>query len=271
MNRTPPTAVRRELRAEVGFGCPVTDCGVPYLTWHHFDPEWHVEQHHRPEGMIALCLTHAGLADGGAYERDYLFALKRKGRPEADEVRGQLAWMRRRVLALVGGNWYYDTPVLLEFGSTKAIWLGRDADGYLLLNLRMPSLSGQPRVRIEDNFFIVGRDHAADIQCSARGRTIKIDYPNGDRFLHEYRDIASEEDLRERYGNLVGPGGVSDLIEFPVTTVEVSEQTGNSTLDFSPTSTRLAGARMTGCWSIRNRVGVHVSLRPEDEARLFVA
>jgi len=98
VNRTPPAAVRRELRREVGFGCPIPDCGIPYLTWHHFDPEWRVEEHHRPEGMIALCLTHAGLAD----------------------------------------------------------------------------------------------------ECAARGRTIRIDYPNGDRFRHEYRDISDEEALRER-------------------------------------------------------------------------
>src|SRR5918912_315690 len=36
VNRTPPAAVRRELRREVGFGCPVPDCGNPYLYWHHF-------------------------------------------------------------------------------------------------------------------------------------------------------------------------------------------------------------------------------------------
>src|ERR1700733_8062410 len=89
MNRTPPTAVRRELRREVGFGCPIAGCGIPYLTWHHFDPEWRIEEHHRPEGLIALCLTHAGHADGGAYERDYLKSLKQAGRPEAEEVRGR--------------------------------------------------------------------------------------------------------------------------------------------------------------------------------------
>jgi hypothetical protein len=219
--------------------------------------------------MIALCLTHAGHADANAYEREYLRSLKQSGRPEAADVRGELTWMRRRVLALVGGNWYYETPTILQVGSTNAISLGRDEEGYLLLDLRMPSLSGQPRARIEENFFTVGRDHVADIECAARGRTIKIDYPNGDRFRHEYRDIIDEEALRERYGALVGSSRVSGMIQFPVTVVEVSEQTKNFRLDFDPLTTRLGGVQMTGGWFIHNGVGVHLEVTPEDEARLF--
>jgi hypothetical protein len=269
VSRTPPIAVRRQLRKEVGFGCPIPGCGVPYLSWHHFDPEWRLEEHHRPEGMIALCLTHAGQADANAYETDYLRSLKQAGRPEAAEVRGKLAWMRRDVLALVGGNWFYETPIILQVGSTNAIWFGRDEDGYLLLNLRMPSLSRAPRAEIEENFFTVGRDHVGDIECAARGRTIRIDYPNGDRFRHEYRDVTNEDDLRGRYGNLVGPHSVSDMIRFPVTVVEVSERTRDYQLDFDPQTTRLGGVQMTGSWSIRNRVGVHLGVSPADEALLF--
>jgi hypothetical protein len=269
MNRTPPTAVRRELRREVGFGCPIAGCGIPYLTWHHFDPEWRIEEHHRPEGLIALCLTHAGHADGGAYERDYLKSLKQAGRPEAEEVRGELTWMRRRVLALVGGNWYYETPVILQVGSTKAIAFDRDEEGYLLLSLRMPSLSGQPRARIEENFFTVGRNHVTDVECAARGRTIKISYPNGDLFRHEHRDISDEEELRDRYGALVGPQSVSAMVQFPVTVVEVSERTNNSRLEFTSRTTRLGGNQMTGCWSNRNNVGTYIEVSPAAEARLF--
>lgn len=269
VNRTPPVAVRRELRREVGFGCPIDGCGIPYLTWHHFDPEWRVEEHHRPEGMIALCLVHAGYADGAAYEREYLRDLKRVGRSEADEIRGELVWMRRRILALVGGNWYYETPIILQVGSTDAISLGRDDEGYLLLSLRMPSLSGRPRARIEENFFTVGRDHVVDIDCATRGRTITIDYPNGDRFRHAYRDIADEEALRDRYGDLVGHRSVKGMVEFPVTVVEVSERTSNFRLDFDPVATRFSSNKMTGCWSIGNKIGLRLGVSPAEEARLF--
>jgi hypothetical protein len=219
--------------------------------------------------MIALCLKHAGHADANAYEREYLRSLKQSGRPDEAHVRGELTWMRRRILVLVGGNWYYETPIILQIGSTSAISLSRDEEGYLLLNLRMPSLSGQPRARIEENFFTVGRDHVVDIECAARGRTLRIDYPNGDRFRHEYRDITDEEALRERYGDLVGPRIVAGMIQFPVTVVEVSEKTNNSRLDLDPLTTQLGGVQMTGCWAIQNGVGVHVDATPEDEARLF--
>ena len=58
LSRTPPVAVRRELRREVGFGCPVSGCGNPYLEYHHFDPPWEKEHHHDLARMIALCAEH---------------------------------------------------------------------------------------------------------------------------------------------------------------------------------------------------------------------
>jgi hypothetical protein len=268
MNRTPQVDVRRELRREVGFGCPIPGCGIPYLTWHHFDPPWREEQHHRPEGMIALCLTHAGQADANAFESEYLKDLKHS-ETDREEVRGELTWMRKKVLALVGGNWYYETPVILKIGATDAISFSRDDEGYLLLSLRMPTLSGLPRAQIVENFFTVGRDQVSDIECAARGRTIKIEYSNGDRFLQEYRDMADEDSLRSRYGDLVGSGPVNESIEFPLTVVEVSEQTKDSRLDFDPLSTRIGGMQMSGCWSIRNGVGVHFDVPPDVEKRFF--
>jgi hypothetical protein len=219
--------------------------------------------------MIALCLTHAGHADANAYDKEYLRSLKRQPRDKTEDIKGQLAWMRRNALILMGGNWYFETPVILRIGSTSAISLGRDPEGYLLLNLRMPSTSGQPRARIEENFFTVGRHHVADVQCAARGRTICIDYPNGDRFMHEYRDIDDEEQLRHQYGGIVGSTNVSQMIDFPVTVVEVTERTTNSGLEFGPAVTKLGGAVLTGCWSIRNGTGIFLDIPPAQEAALF--
>jgi hypothetical protein len=62
MRRDPPDPVKRQLRQEVGFGCPFPDCRKPMLTFHHLDPPWRVEEHHRPEGIIALCKDHASSA-----------------------------------------------------------------------------------------------------------------------------------------------------------------------------------------------------------------
>jgi hypothetical protein len=65
VNRTAPVETRKALRREVNFGCPVEDCGVPYLEYHHFDPRFSERPHHDLPGMVALCPTHHGFADGG--------------------------------------------------------------------------------------------------------------------------------------------------------------------------------------------------------------
>jgi hypothetical protein len=77
MERTRPLAeIRRQLRGEVGFGCPVEGCGSPYLTWHHFDPPWREREHHDADGMFALCLQHHKEADSGAFSDSQLRSFK---------------------------------------------------------------------------------------------------------------------------------------------------------------------------------------------------
>jgi hypothetical protein len=217
--------------------------------------------------MIALCLLHAGQADANAFPKEYLQELKRKAPESATEIRGELTWMRREVLALIGGNWYYDTPTILQVGNTPAIAFERDPDGYLLLNLRFPSPTGTPRVRIEENYFTVNPDQVNDVECAARGRTIRIDYANGDRFSHQYRDIRDQNALLDRYGSLVGEP-IPEQVQFPLTVVEVSERT-HGLFDFDAHETRLGGMRMTGGWSISNRVGVMITASPEQENEWF--
>ncbi|WVV46823.1 hypothetical protein THH46_16005 [Pseudomonas sp. NA13] len=75
--KTIPSSVMLALRSEVGFGCPVKDCGNPYLEYHHFDPPVSVRAHNEPQGMIALCAQHHKKADGGAYTNEQLHALKK--------------------------------------------------------------------------------------------------------------------------------------------------------------------------------------------------
>jgi hypothetical protein len=83
MDRNPPAGIRRQLAREVGFGCPVSRCGSPYLTWHHFDPPWAVRKHHDPAGMVALCRDHHPEADAGGFTVDQLREFKRSGRDSA--------------------------------------------------------------------------------------------------------------------------------------------------------------------------------------------
>jgi hypothetical protein len=153
--RTPPAAVLTQLRKEVGFCCPVDDCDSPYLTWHHFDPPWRIEHHHRPEGMIALCREHADKADHGAYTNDQLRDLKQSGPLRLSKVAGKFDWMRHDLLAVVGGVFYWRVPTIIQIGTRKAVWFERDEDGYQLLNFNMPSLAARSRAQIRNNFWTV--------------------------------------------------------------------------------------------------------------------
>ena len=198
MNRKPPVDVKRTLREEVGFGCPVPGCGLPYLEWHHFDPPWHVKNHHDPKGMIALCREHHIQADNGAFTKEQLHDFKKGGKENWSQVRGKFNWMRNRLLAVVGGNFYYETPVILEFKGQPVIWFERDENDYLLLNLHMLSTTGEPRAFITNNeWFNVGGEE--DIECPPSAKKVKISYPNGDFVSVEFFELNTIEEAQKRY------------------------------------------------------------------------
>lgn len=73
MSRHTPLPVRRKLRQEVNFGCPV--CGTPILEFHHIVP-YSEEKHFDPDRMIALCPTHHREATNEAFSRSELYQYK---------------------------------------------------------------------------------------------------------------------------------------------------------------------------------------------------
>ncbi len=253
MNREPPLAVKKILRAEVGFGCPVPDCGNPYLEWHHFDPPWRELNHHNPEGMIALCPEHHRQADHGAFTRDQLHEFKRSGKENWYRVKGKFNWMRNRLLAVVGGNFYYETPIVVQFQGQPLIWFERNESDYLLLNLYMLPRQDQPRAYIRNNeWFNVGGEE--DIECPPSGRKVRISYPNGDQVRVEFFEMLTAQDAQSMYPH----ARVSAWeIAFPITVVEVTMNIGNSDLSFGPRHTSFGnGGLMTGCFASGCRVGL---------------
>lgn len=261
MRRPPPTPVIRQLRQEVGFRCPVNGCGSPYLTWHHFDPTWREEQHHRPEGMIALCVEHAAKADGGAFTADQLRTLKRDGRAQAEAAKGRFDWMRRDLLAVVGGNFYYRCPVVLQIGDRNVIWFTRDDAGSLLLNFWMPTASGQDRARILENFWVVP-PAVHDLECPPNGKRIHVRYANGDETRVEFFEIDSLADLIKRYpetGSIVR----GSAINWPITGVELWEKAPGTQIEFGPRVTRVGGIQISGSFmSDIGGAGIHLELPP---------
>ena len=121
LEREPRLDVKPELRSEVNFGCPVDGCGSPYLAYHHFDPPWKEEQHHRPAGMIALCARHHDEADGGRWTRLQLRGMKSSPylRESGELPTGgrKLRWQREHLLVRAGGSLYIRQPTC--WSSTK--------------------------------------------------------------------------------------------------------------------------------------------------------
>lgn len=105
--------------------------------------------------MIALCAIHH--AQAGAWTGDQL--RKMKSQPaDRPEVQGRFQWMREDVLAVVGGNLFYETPNIVVFRGDPMIWFERDDDNQLLLNLRVLTASGQPRTRLMNNDWFIRGD-----------------------------------------------------------------------------------------------------------------
>lgn len=251
MNRTPPIEVRRQLRKEVGFGCPIPGCGSPYLTWHHFDPPWSEEKHHNPSGMIALCPEHHAKADAGAFTKNQLRYLKQHAYNE--EVKGKFDWMRNQLLAVIGSNFFYETPIILEYKNQPRIWFNRDEEGYLLLNVKMLSKSHEPRIIIEDNFWLnIGNPE--DLECPPSGKLLKVQYANGDYLKIEFFELETISSAKRRYP-VSNPESWG--IPFPVTAVEVHKKVGDTNFEFGPRETCLPGNnKISNCFFRNCRVGI---------------
>lgn len=256
LSRTPPAAVKEALRREVGWGCPANrrgqPCGSPFLTFHHFDPPWRVEQHHRPERMIALCREHADKADAGTYTDDQLRALKASV-GQANLIRGQFDWMRQKLLAVIGGNFYYEVPNAVVVQGHPVVSFGRDADGHWLLNLVMPSAQPSPRlVVVENELRQVGVP--TNLECPPNGRLLRAEYDNGDEVRIEFIPDMTEAQLIERYPALrplftQRHEELDDavLLPTPLTAVEVTMQADRLPIDFGPRETHVGRSTVRGC------------------------
>lgn len=207
--------------------------------------------------MVALCLDHASRADAGAFTDDQIRQMKRQGIDRSVAVQGRFDWMRQDLLAVVGGNFYYKTPVILEIGERPCVWFGQDASGYLLVNFWMPTLVGQPRAQIFENGWIVP-PNAADVECPPNGRRLKVWYPDGDRLSVEFFEITEPRALLDRYQD--ARIDWTDALTFPLTGVEIAERAIGTPIEFGPRETRMPGAIMRDCFASNSGVGIHIGL-----------
>lgn len=253
--KTIPSEVKEILRAEVGFGCPVKGCGNPYLEYHHFDPPVHIRAHNDPKGMIALCPFHHGKADGGAYTVEQLHQLK-LDKVNARLVRGNLDWLRRDLLAFVGGNFYHETPRIIVIDGQEVVSLHRDKDGYLRLSVNILSISNEDRLIIKDNFWEnIGKP--IDLRSPPQGKELEVKYLGGDSLHIKFYELATAEKACEKYKTDIFRK--IDCIVFPITAVEVNMTIGGTNITLSPESTNLKGGTIRGGFTSHCGGGLLVS------------
>jgi hypothetical protein len=177
VKRDVPEPVKRALRQEVGFGCPVPYCREPFLSWHHFDPPWNQEEHHRPEGMIALCIKHHKMADNGVWSKAQLHDMKRKDY-SAETVKGKFEWARPGHLVRVGG--VYVTPDHAEllqsdiFNCNPVFAFNENPAGLLELSLWLRSPANQVLASINTNTLEAHPPKLYDMNINASATKVKI-------------------------------------------------------------------------------------------------
>ncbi|MDX6507503.1 MAG: hypothetical protein QOG06_2147 [Gaiellaceae bacterium] len=202
--------------------------------------------------MIALCAEHHAKADAGAYTVDQLRSFKRDGAERAGEIRGRFDWMRREVLWVVGGNFYFEVPTIFSFRDDPVVWINRDDDGYLLLNLWMLTMSAAPRARIRDNFWF-SQGTPEDLESPPHGRLLNVRYWNGDALRVTFLDLASDQVARARWPDAeVASWGLS----FPLTAAEIHLRVAGTNIEFGPRYTTLPGVAIRNIFFARSGGGI---------------
>jgi hypothetical protein len=188
--------------------------------------------------MIALCGEHHHQADAGAFTLEQLRALKASAEGVRD-VGARFNWMRQQLLAVVGGNFFLETPIPVLIHDIPVVMFTRDETGHWLLNLQMLSRTAEPRIAIAENFWL-SQGAAADIECPPNGRLLAARYANGDRLKVEFIPDLDINRLRRRYPD--ARITESDLPVVPITVVEIEMVIAGTGIEFGPRTTNIAGA-----------------------------
>ena len=173
MRRTPPENIQRELRREVGYGCPVDGCRQPFLTWHHFDPPWAFRPHHDQQGMIALCRQHHDFADAGGFSNDELRSLKTRDY-SADSVKANFPWAKMAMLIRLGGCYSGGSSAVLRVSGDPVVSLTNGPSGLIFLSFSLKLPDGAIVASMIENAFQSDPLTLHDLSCTASATRIKV-------------------------------------------------------------------------------------------------
>lgn len=180
--RIPPTEIRRKLRKEIGFGCPIQGCRSPFLEYHHFNPPWHEGHTHNVEGMIALCPSHHVMADRGTWTNEELEKLKVQN--TIVPVNGKLHWNLKDSVVNAGSNFLIAHDHLsLRILGNEIFGLSENKNGQITLNALLWDKSGEIIIQIINNDIIVAPDKINDFVCNVSGNKIRIESIENQTYL----------------------------------------------------------------------------------------
>lgn len=177
VSRNPSDEIKRMLRQEVNFGCPVnegddTGCGCPVLTFHHFDPPWAGNFVHNPAGMIALCRTHHDQADGGLWTKQQLREMKKN--PYVDDIlKVRWPWNPETLVLKIGPCFVVRSgSALVLNGNPIFRFRPEQIDQFgtraIVFDSTIGNLNGQPWMSISDNFLDIDVSNLSELYFTAQ-------------------------------------------------------------------------------------------------------
>jgi hypothetical protein len=206
--------------------------------------------------MIALCQNHHAQAEGGAFTAEQLRSMKKSTPPE--DVKGRFSWMRNNLVVVAGnGVLFYQNPVLLQVSGQDAVWINRDQDGHLLLNIDNLPLGGRTGdLTLHNNDWTAfNRTRLQDLLSPPGGRSLDVRYQNGDRLYLEFVDHSSLSSFAT--ASPTWAPAANDLL-FPITAVTLLLKASHLHLDFNSQEFSAYGGSMVNCVVSNNRVGIAI-------------
>ena len=228
--RDVPSAVKRQLRQEAGFGC--CRCGHPFIEYHHIIP-WAEDEHFRPIDMMALCGQCHPLCTVGALTEIDQRKLKSRPKNIVDNLmRGQLFVNSTQLTVNMCGGQMMEVPQLLVIGSETVVGARLGVDGRVLISANIHDASGRTVARLQDNEWSMVPGDVWDFEVHALNAAVRQGPGN----------IAFAVNVRNDQINLRGKWFIRGMrIEFTPTEGSIG-------------TNRLVGISISGC-----RVGILIN------------
>ena len=168
-NRYIPAEIRRNLRQETCFCCPI--CGSPILEYQHIIP-WSEIQKHYSKHMVALCPTCHALADNKTYSESFLYQLKQAGKDSPGWAHSIRLFSDDFYLQV--GSIKFEKPrEILKIDNTNVLSINRSDDANLILDTIFQDPYGHELLSVNNNELKIDTSKFWDIEYNGKYLTIR--------------------------------------------------------------------------------------------------